>query len=83
LFRTACALSRHGKIAQQIVHTFQNGYTRRALPCDLFDRDDHKRSASFNDAAVASGQKLVRAISDKTEGGIVVSILDLTICMCP
>ncbi len=53
-FRTACALVWHGKIAEQVWQTFQNGYTRLLLPCNFFCNLEDVLSASFNDAAMAS-----------------------------
>jgi len=63
-----------GKIKEQFGQTFQNGYTRFAFQC--FGKGECVASASFNKAAMVSGDDLVCVISANTEGGIVVVIFD-------
>lgn len=53
---------------------FQNGYARFAFPC--LGKLECKASASFNKAAMVSGDDLVCAIAANTECGIVVVVLD-------
>jgi len=64
----------HGKGCKQLRQVFQNGYTRFALPCDFLCVLEYVRSASFNKAAVISGDELVCTIAVKTVSGIVVVI---------
>jgi len=68
--RDACSRVRQGKGSEQTEHVFQNGYTLFALKCLCVL--ECVRSASFNEAAMVSGDDLVRTISEKTVGGIAV-----------
>lgn len=63
-----------GNGAEQAWQVFQNGYTRFEFPCDFFGAPEYVRSASFNNAAVASGDELIRSIRVNSKGGIVVVV---------
>ena len=52
----------HGKIVEQCLHTFQNGYTYLVFPCKVFRILKFVRSASFNKDAMVSGDDLVCVI---------------------
>lgn len=74
LFLVTCSFVGQGKTAEQCWQIFQNGYTRLALPCGFFSKLENERSASFNKAAMLSGDDLIRAIRMNSEGGIVVLV---------
>jgi len=73
-FRTACSFVSQGKIAEQFWQTFQNGYRLLAFQC--FGVPENESSISFNKAAMVSGDDLICAIRDNSEGGIVVVVLN-------
>jgi len=68
----ACSFVRHGKIAEQVSQTFQNGYTLLAFQC--FGAGECFSSASFNNTTMISGDDLIRPIRDNSEGGIIVVV---------
>lgn len=74
LLRTACSLVCVMKGLPQCWQAFQNGYTRFAFQC-LGDLECFA-SAAFNNDTMVSADDLLAKISDKTEGGIAVVVLD-------
>jgi hypothetical protein len=71
-FRVACSFVRQGKIAEQFWQTFQNGY--RLFAFKGFGALENVSSASFNKAAVISGDDLVCSIRENSIGGIAVVV---------
>jgi hypothetical protein len=74
LFLTACSLVCAAKGLLQRWQVFQNGYTRLLFPCGFFCCDEYFHSASFNKAAMVSGDDLHAMISDKAVSGICVVV---------
>jgi hypothetical protein len=68
LFLTACSLVCVAKGLLQCWQVFQNGYTRLLFQC--LGKLEYFASASFNKAAMVSGDDLLAVISDQTVGGI-------------
>ena len=74
LFRTACVLFAHGKLAEQPSHVLKNGYSRFLFPCHVFGCVEHPSSVSPDDALVCSADDLVRAVGLDTVGRVVVVV---------
>lgn len=63
--RTACSFVSTTKSPEQARQVFQNGYARRAFPCNVPRERESVSAASFNQAAVSWGDKLVGALANE------------------